>query len=143
MIKFTRPLIFLQTSKCIHTSDRMPKKKGQGEASCESKATTTTGPVVLNKDGSHSIIIQAKPGAKHNSITDISSESVGVQIAAPPLDGEANTTLVKYLALVLNVRKSDVSLDRGSRSRSKIVKIMADKLSLDDIVTKLTAEMER
>ena len=46
--------------------------------------------------------------------TDISPEGVGVQIAAPPVDGEANTTLVKYVAAVLGVRKSDVSLDRVS-----------------------------
>ena len=46
--------------------------------------------------------------------TDISPEGVGVLIAAPPVDGEANTTLVKYVAAVLGVRKSDVSLDRVS-----------------------------
>jgi hypothetical protein len=39
---------------------------------------------------------------------------VGVQINAPPVEGEANTELVKYMAAVLGVRKSDVSLDRVS-----------------------------
>ena len=47
-------------------------------------------------------------------ITDISTDGVGVQIAAPPVDGEANTTLVRYVATVLGVRKSDVSLNRVS-----------------------------
>ena len=37
---------------------------------------------------------------------------MSVQIAAPPVDGEANKELVKYLSSVLNLRKSDVSLDR-------------------------------
>ena len=45
---------------------------------------------------------------------EISEEAVGVQIAAPPADGEANTELVKYLSKLLNVRKSDISLDRVS-----------------------------
>ena len=47
-------------------------------------------------------------------ISDISSEAVGVQIAAPPKEGEANTELVKFLSSVLNLRKSDVTLDKAS-----------------------------
>jgi uncharacterized protein YggU (UPF0235/DUF167 family) len=45
---------------------------------------------------------------------DVGSEAVGVQISAPPVEGEANTELVKYMAAVLGVRKSDVSLDKVS-----------------------------
>lgn len=43
---------------------------------------------------------------------DVSSDGVGVQIAAPPVDGEANTELLKYLASVLDLRKSEISLDK-------------------------------
>lgn len=43
-------------------------------------------------------------------IAGITSEGVGVQINAPPTEGEANTELVKYMASVLGVRKGDVSL---------------------------------
>ena len=43
---------------------------------------------------------------------DVSTEAVGVSIAAPPTDGEANTELVKYLAKVLELRKTDVSIDK-------------------------------
>jgi len=45
---------------------------------------------------------------------DISSDGVGVQINAPPTDGEANAELIKYLSKVLGLRKSDLSLDRVS-----------------------------
>lgn len=48
------------------------------------------------------------------SFVDMSDESVGVAISAPPVEGEANTELVKYLASVLGMRKSDVTLDRVS-----------------------------
>lgn len=44
--------------------------------------------------------------------TDIGSEAVSVQINAPPVDGEANTELVQYLATVLGLRRSDISLDK-------------------------------
>ena len=42
----------------------------------------------------------------------ITDEAVGVAIAAPPQEGEANAELVKYLASILCLRKSDVTLDR-------------------------------
>nr|CAD7443289.1 unnamed protein product [Timema bartmani] len=71
-------------------------------------------PVSRDKSGGIAIKIQAKPGAKVSNITDVSGEAVGVQIAAPPLEGEANVELVKFMAAVLGVRKSDVSLDRVS-----------------------------
>jgi uncharacterized protein YggU (UPF0235/DUF167 family) len=35
-----------------------------------------------------------------------------VQISAPPVEGEENTELVKCMATVLGLRKSDVSLDK-------------------------------
>lgn len=48
------------------------------------------------------------------NVLDISSEGVGVQISAPPVEGEANTELVRYLASVLGLKKSEVSLDKVS-----------------------------
>ena len=42
----------------------------------------------------------------------INDKGVGIQIAAPPVEGEANTELVKYMSKVLGLKKSDVSLDK-------------------------------
>ncbi len=42
----------------------------------------------------------------------MNDDGIGVQINAPPIDGEANTELVKYLSSVLGVKKSDITLDR-------------------------------
>ena len=48
------------------------------------------------------------------SLIDISDTSVGVQISAPPVDGEANTAIVKYFAQLLKLKKTDVSLKVSS-----------------------------
>lgn len=85
--------------------------------------TAATGPITVNKTGNIIIKIHAKPGAKQNSVTDVLDEAIGVQIAAPPVDGEANAELVKYISKVLQLRKSDVSVDRGSKSREKTILI--------------------
>lgn len=80
-------------------------------------------PIAVNKTGNIIIKIHAKPGAKQNSVTEILDEAIGIQIAAPPVDGEANAELIKYVSKVLQLRKSDVSVDRGSKSREKTILI--------------------
>ena len=37
---------------------------------------------------------------------------MGVSIAAPPTDGEANAELIRYLAEVLDLKKTHVSLEK-------------------------------
>lgn len=42
----------------------------------------------------------------------MTAEAVGVAIAAPPSEGEANAELCRYLSKVLQVKKSDVTLEK-------------------------------
>ncbi|KAK7316974.1 hypothetical protein RJT34_00826 [Clitoria ternatea] len=67
------------------------------------------------------ITIHAKPGSKSASVTDISDEAVGVQIDAPARDGEANAALLDYISSVLSVKRRQVSIGTGSKSRDKTV----------------------
>ncbi|XP_014211508.1 UPF0235 protein C15orf40 homolog [Copidosoma floridanum] len=114
------------------------KKKGKGSANTTTQQVFhLQGPIGTDKSGNVTIKVQAKPGAKQNNITDFSDEAVGVAISAPPQEGEANAELVKYLASVLSVRKSDVSLDRGSRSRHKVVLVSGS--SVEKVTEKLKA----
>lgn len=105
-------------------------KKGKAAsantANAADKAKSSITAVGVNNSGNIVLRIHAKPGAKQNAITDIMDEAIGVQIAAPPVDGEANAELVKYIAKVLQLRKSDVSVDRGSKSREKTLLIAGD-----------------
>ncbi|XP_060708982.1 UPF0235 protein C15orf40 homolog [Hemiscyllium ocellatum] len=82
-------------------------------------AQAPLGPVKLDKNGSVLVAIHAKPGAKQNAITDVSEEAVGVAIAAPPSDGEANVELVCYLAKVLALKKSEVILEKITSESSE------------------------
>lgn len=98
--------------------------------------------ITLDKSNNLLLKIHAKPGAKFNNISDISSEGVGVQINAPPKEGEANTELLKYISKILDVRKSDVSFERGMKSRQKIIKITAS-LNVDDVKSKIEQALNR
>lgn len=66
------------------------------------------------------MIIRAKPGAKRNGVLDI-GETVVVQIAEPPRDGKANAQLCEFFSSLLSVKKSQVSLTSGMKSKDKVV----------------------
>ena len=57
-------------------------------------------------------------------------------VCAPPVDGLANAALVAFLAEALDLRKSDVRLRSGHRSRLKIVDLTGDPTT---ILAKLAA----
>ncbi|KAK7079529.1 hypothetical protein SK128_021881 [Halocaridina rubra] len=121
------------------TMGKNKDKGNRGKASDQksqkaAEMSDSPSPVTRDKSGNVLIKIIAKPGAKENRITDITSEGVGVQIAAPPVDGEANTELLKFLASSLGLRKSDVALDRGSRSRQKTITVSGSSLENVDKV---------
>ncbi len=46
-----------------------------------------------------------------------------VQLAAPPVDGEANEALVEFLARALGVRRAAVAILRGETGRRKTVRV--------------------
>jgi hypothetical protein len=46
-----------------------------------------------------------------------------IQLAAPPVDGEANAALVGFLAGALGVRRADVALLAGETGRRKRVSV--------------------
>lgn len=105
------------------SSSKKSNDKKTGKKAIKVVDDGPSGPITFNKSGNIVIKIHAKPGAKQNGITDVLDEAVSVQIAAPPVDGEANAELVKYIASILQLRKSCVSVDRGSKSREKTILI--------------------
>ena len=74
-------------------------------------------------------------------IPDVTAEAVSVAIAAPPTEGEANAELCRYLSKVLELRKSDVVLDKGGKSCEKVVKLLACTPP-EEILEKLKKQVE-
>ncbi|KAJ9177774.1 hypothetical protein P3X46_012948 [Hevea brasiliensis] len=85
----------------------------------------------LRPPPSIAITIHAKPGAKSSSITDFSDEALGVQIDAPAKDGEANAALLDYISSVLGVKRRQLSIGAGSKSRDKVV--IAEEVTLQGV----------
>nr|XP_054590256.1 UPF0235 protein C15orf40 homolog isoform X1 [Nothobranchius furzeri] len=128
-------------ARWFSTTGPMPRKqkavKAQPTAAGGGAAEVPgCGPVTWDKSGGVTITVHAKPGSKHSAITDVSTETVAVSIAAPPTDGEANTELIRYLAEVLGLKKSHLSLEKGSRSRDKLIRV-GSSLSPEDVLRRL------
>lgn len=47
-----------------------------------------------------------------------------IRVAAPPVEGKANTALVKFLAKVLGVRKNRIDIVAGEKGLDKIISIL-------------------
>ncbi|CAD5210582.1 unnamed protein product [Bursaphelenchus okinawaensis] len=68
--------------------------------------------VSLTKDGEILLRVHAKPGAKQTLITDLSPEAIGVALAAPPRDGQANEELLRGMMEFLGLRKNEISFQK-------------------------------
>ncbi|XP_035410641.1 UPF0235 protein C15orf40 homolog isoform X3 [Cygnus atratus] len=112
--------------------------KGRGAAKEPAGPVLAAGPVVAAEGGVR-VTVRAKPGARCSAVTDVTAEAVGVAIAAPPSEGEANAELCRYLSKVLEVKKSEVILEKGGKSRDKVVKILVS-VTPDEILEKLKKE---
>uniref|UniRef100_A0A914DP66 Uncharacterized protein n=1 Tax=Acrobeloides nanus TaxID=290746 RepID=A0A914DP66_9BILA len=118
------------------------KKVTEVKPSQPSTSVEIDSAISLNKTGQIVLKIHAKPGAKKSIVTDIGTQEIGIAIAAPPREGQANEELVETIARILGLKKSEISLDKGTKSRSKILMVESKKLSIDQVRERLINSMD-
>jgi uncharacterized protein len=64
-----------------------------------------------------------QPRASRTRVVGEHDGRLKIQLAAPPVDGEANAALVEFLARALSVRRTDVAVVRGETGRRKTVRV--------------------
>ena len=84
-------------------------------------------------------MIHAKPGARLAAIAGL-TDGVEVAIDAPAKEGEANAALLEFLADTLGVKRREVALATGGRSREKLVEV-AGGLTVGAAEARLRAAM--
>jgi hypothetical protein len=67
--------------------------------------------------------VLVQPRASRTRVVGVHDGRLKVQLAAPPVDGEANAALVEFLADAIGVRRSDVTIERGDGGRRKTVRV--------------------
>src|SRR5271157_2726848 len=63
--------------------------------------------------------VRVQPGAGRASVVGRHGDALAVRVAAPPIEGRANAASLELVADLLGVRKSQVELVSGERSRMK------------------------
>ena len=77
----------------------------------------------LAADGRITLTLHIQPGAKKTEFAGLHGDALKIRLAAPPVDGKANEALVKFLAEVLHLPKSAVTLKSGQTSRRKVLEV--------------------
>lgn len=67
--------------------------------------------------------VKVKPNAKQSKIEEIGENQLIVFLKAPPIEGKANTELIKLLAKKYGVSCSAITIKSGLSSRQKLIQI--------------------
>lgn len=84
------------------------------------------------KNGNTVIALHAQPGAKRTAAVGLYGNKLKIALASPPVDGKANTTLIKFLSKTLGIPKASVKLIAGETSREKRLELVG--LTPDELI---------
>ena len=69
------------------------------------------------------VVVYCQPGARQTRIAGLHDGKPKIQLKAPPVDGEANAALLRFVARRLGVAPRAVALVRGASSREKWIRV--------------------
>jgi uncharacterized protein (TIGR00251 family) len=77
----------------------------------------------VSSDGSILLTLHIQPGASRSECAGRHGDALKIRLAAPPVDGKANTALIAFVAARLGIARAAVTLKSGQTSRRKILKV--------------------
>ena len=69
------------------------------------------------------IRVHVMPNAKMDEIVGPHGQAIKIKLRAPAIDGKANAALIRFLADQLGVSQRQIIIQRGQKSRDKLVSI--------------------
>lgn len=88
--------------------------------------------VVRQSKGKVLLSVRVQPRSRQNAIVGVRDKSLLLNVNAPPVDGAANEAVIALLAKALNLPKSTFSVQQGTKSREKSVKV--ELVTADDVL---------
>ena len=81
--------------------------------------------MVYMKETARGVIIHIRvvPRSAKCEIVGIQDDALKLKITAPPVEGQANAECIRFLSDILKVRKNQVTIVRGHKSKNKTVAI--------------------
>ena len=89
------------------------------------------------EDGPAGVIFAVKlhPRARKNAITGELGDALKLSLTAPPVAGKANAACIEFLANLLKVPRSSVTIASGLGSRRKVIRVSG--ISADEVRKRL------
>ena len=67
--------------------------------------------------------VHVQPRASRNEICGVQGDEIKLRLTAPPVEDAANRLCIEYIAKLLGIAKSRVSIASGAKSRHKTIKV--------------------
>jgi uncharacterized protein len=79
--------------------------------------------------------VKVHPRAKKDAITGEIAGALKLALTAPPVEGRANEACIEFLAKLLKVPRSSISIAAGQNSRNKVIRVAG--LSAEEVRNRL------
>jgi uncharacterized protein (TIGR00251 family) len=90
---------------------------------------------VRDTDVGTTFAVKVHPRAKKNAITGEVGEALKLSLTAPSADGKANQACIEFLAKLLKVPRSSITIAAGQTSRNKVIRVVG--LSAEEVRRRL------
>jgi hypothetical protein len=92
---------------------------------------------IRDTDKGATFAIRVQPRASRNAIAGEMGDAMKIALTAPPVEGKANEACVDFLANLLKVPRSSVTIASGESSRNKVIRVAG--LSAGEVGKRLSA----
>ncbi len=82
--------------------------------------------------------VKIHPRAKRNAVAGAVGDALKISLTAPPVEGRANEACVEFLAKLLKVPRSSITIAAGEASRNKVIRVAG--LSAAEVRARLERE---
>ncbi|AGH80255.1 hypothetical protein PCNPT3_01565 [Psychromonas sp. CNPT3] len=84
--------------------------------------------MLLKKQGDDILLrLVLQPKASRDAFIGLLGDELKITITAPPVDGQANKHLIKFLSKQFKVPKRDITVEKGLLNRHKLIRIKSPK----------------
>ena len=70
-----------------------------------------------------SFAVRVQPRARKNAVLGEIGEALKIALTAPPVEGRANEACLSFLAELLKVPRSSITITAGESSRNKMIRV--------------------
>jgi uncharacterized protein (TIGR00251 family) len=88
-------------------------------------------------EGMVRLSVQIMPNAKNNEVVGLIDGALKIRLQAQPIEGKANEALIRYLASLLDIPKSAITITHGHTGKRKTLKLDAPDLRVEFVQRKL------